>query len=378
MKNTASITGRKILVSDLKRGYGSWGGSISKAVERVLESGWYILGRECEAFEEEFADYCGSRYAIGVASGTEAIQLSLMSLSIGRGDDVITAPNTAIPTAMAIAAAGARPRFVDVCADTFNMDISRLEAAITKNTRAIVPVHLYGNPCRMKELMDIARRHNLYIIEDACQAHGAARGSRRTGTFGDLGAFSFYPTKNLGACGDGGAIVTDNKKLAGKLRLMRNYGQKTRYLCEEAGINSRLDEIQAAILRVKLRYLDRFNMRRREIARLYARYLEGVDQIGLPVADKDAEHVFHLFVVKCSRRNSLMEYLAANNVETQVHYPIPLHLQKAFKGLGYRKGDFPCAEKLSAGILSLPVFPEMKDGEVRRICRLIRNFYFKS
>ncbi len=375
MRITKNTIGSRILVSDLKRSYRAQSREIDKAVLRVLNSGWYILGYELEAFENEFARYNGSRYAVGVASGTEAIQLALMSLSIGRGDEVITAVNTAIPTAMAIISAGARPRFVDVDEGTANINTDALAEAITRRTKAIIPVHLYGNPCNIDEVLNVSRKHRIAVVEDCAQAHGAKYKNKMVGTFGDVGTYSFYPTKNLGCYGDGGAVVTDSKVLSKKIGLLRNYGQPTRYVCDIEGINSRLDEIQAAILRVKLQYLSRSIVRRIEIAALYEKCLKGISEIKCPSAAKNSRHSFHLYVIRCSRRNDLKESLAKNGIETQIHYPISLHLQKAFKHLGYGKGDFPVAEKLSREILSLPIFPELKDAEVIKICGYIAEFY---
>lgn len=376
MKKIKNITGkRKILVSDLLREHAAIKGPVEKAARRVFDSGRYILGKEVEAFEKEFARYNGSRYAIGVASGTEALEISLKALSIGPGDEVITAVNTAIPTAMAIAAAGARPKFVDVDERTSNIDIDKIEKAITGKTRAIIPVHIYGNPCNIAWVKLIAKKHKLFIVEDACQAHGASCKQKKVGSFGDLGAFSFYPTKNLGCYGDGGMIVTDNKALARKAKLLRNYGQPMRYKCDIEGINSRLDELQAAILRVKLGRLDSSNDRRRAIAALYDKNLKNIEGVTVPCVCKYARHVFHLYVIRCKNRDDLKIFLSEKGIETEIHYPIPLHLQKAFKYLGYKKGDFPAAEKLAGEIISLPIFPELKGGEVRTICGSIKEFY---
>jgi dTDP-4-amino-4,6-dideoxygalactose transaminase len=375
MKKIRNIIGKKILVSDLRKEDRAIRRKVENAVKRVLSSGWYVLGQELEKFEKEFASYCGSKYAIGVASGTDALILSLKALSIGRNDEVITAVNTAIPTAMAIMSTGARPVFVDVREDTFNIDTEKIEKVITKRTKAIIPVHLYGNPCDIDKIMKIARKYGLFVIEDACQAHGASRSGKKTGTFGDIAAFSFYPTKNLGCYGDGGMIVTASGNLARKLKLLRNYGQSTRYLCETEGVNSRLDEIQAAVLRVKLKYLDSFNDRRGEIAALYTRHLEELDEINIPAVRDGSRHVFHLYVIECERREPLMNYLSNMSIETQVHYPVSLHLQKAFRHLGYAKGDFPVAERAACRILSLPVFPALRDSEVLKICSCIKNFY---
>lgn len=375
MKRTKNTTGKKLLVCDLKREHIAIRKEVEGAVKRVLDSGWYILGKELVAFEVEFARYIGSSYAIGVASGTEALQIALMALSIGKGDQVITAVNTAIPTAMAITSAGASPTFVDIDENTFNISIAGIEKAITKRTKAIIPVHLYGNPCNMSEVLRIAKKYKIAVVEDCAQAHGASYKNRKVGTFGDLGAFSFYPTKNLGCYGDGGAVVTDSKALAEKVKLLRNYGQSTRYVCDVEGINSRLDEVQAAILRVKLRNLDRYIARRREIVALYGRDLASIDEVTVPYRIEDTQHAFHLYVIRCAMRDRLKEYLDKKGIETQIHYPVQLHLQKAFSTLGYRRGAFPVAEKLAGEILSLPIFPALQNEEVAVICKSIKEFY---
>ncbi|GAG40038.1 unnamed protein product, partial [marine sediment metagenome] len=247
-----------------------------------------------------------------------------------------------------------------------------IERAITKRTKAIMPVHLYGNPCDMESVLKIARKHNLFVVEDACQAHGASQNGRKTGTLGDLGAFSFYPTKNLGCYGDGGMVITNKKDISDKVKLLRNYGQPSRYDSHIKGINSRLDEIQAAILRVKLRYLEQFNERRRKIANLYKKYLEGIKEITPPSRERGARHVFHLYVIRCKNRDRLKKFLSRKGIETQIHYPIPLHLQKAFRYLRYRKGDLKVTEDSARQILSLPLFPGLEEREVKRICRYIR------
>lgn len=375
MKKIKSTTGKKLLVCDLKREHKTVRSEIERSVKKVLDSGWYILGKELEAFENEFAEYIGTLYAVGVASGTEALQLALMALEIGKGDEVITAVNTAIPTAMAIVSAGAQPRFVDVDEDTFNLNIEALEKAITSRTRAIIPVHLYGNPCYIEKVLAIAKKHKIAVVEDACQAHGASYRGRRVGSFGDLGAFSFYPTKNLGCYGDGGMIVTSNKRLFDKLKLLRNYGQVTRYKCEIKGINSRLDEMQAAILRIKLKHLDNFNSKRRSAACLYEEHLKGVEEVGLPSHGAYSKHAFHLYVIKCRDRDMLKDFLLSKGIETQVHYPVPLHLQRAFEDIGYKSDSFVCAEALSRKILTLPIFPSISKNEIKKVCGCIKHFY---
>lgn len=378
MRNIDDTTGSIIRVSDLRRELPAVKKKAEKAMRRVLDAGRYILGEELASFEREFAHFCGSSYAIAVASGTDALELSLRALSIGKGHEVIVPVNTAIPTVMALCASGSEPKFVDVEVETFNIDVLKLEKAITKRTKAIIPVHLYGNPCDMDIILRIAKKNELFVIEDACQAHGALYKGKKAGTFGTAGAFSFYPTKNLGCFGDGGAITTNNKKMADRIRLMRNYGQRTRYICDEKGTNSRLDEVQAAILRIKLKYLAKHNERRREIARLYGRYLDGIEEVKTPSCESQRQHVFHLYVIRCKHRDRLKKYLSKKAVETEIHYPIPLHLQKAFKYLGHRKGDFPLAEKLSNEILSLPMFPALEKREIKTICNSIKDFYAHS
>lgn len=351
--------------------------SVDPAIKRVLAGGWYIMGKELEAFETEFARYNGSAYAVGVASGTEALVIALMALDIGRGSDVIIPVNTAIPTAMAVMASGARPVFVDVDSDSANIDAVKFEKAITRKTKAVIPVHLYGRPCEIGRVLSIAKRSGIAVIEDACQAHGATCKTKKVGSFGTFGAFSFYPTKNLGCFGDGGMITTDNRSLADKVRLIRNYGQSSRYHCDILGINSRLDEIQAAVLRVKLKHLDHSNARRARIASLYTGHLKDIDGIRLPSCGMGSKHVFHLYVIRCADRDNLKKYLWDKGIETQIHYPIPLHLQRAFKALGYKSGDFVSAERLAGEILSLPMFPDLKYGEAERICSHIKDFYKK-
>lgn len=376
MKKIKHTTGRKIMVCDLKREHAALKKRIDHVVARVLDSGWYILGNELRSFETEFARCNGVSHAIGVASGTEAIQIALTALGIGKGHEVIIPVNTAIPTAMAVVASGARPVFIDVNYDDSNIDAECIARAVTARTKAVIPVHLYGMPCRMDGILRISGRYGLKVIEDSCQAHGALYKGDRVGTIGDIGTFSFYPTKNLGCYGDGGMAVSGDKRLADKMRLLRNYGQSTRYVCEIEGINSRLDEIQAAILRVKLSRLNSFNKKRRDIARLYKKYLDGMDEVRLPLdGDKARQGVFHLYVIRCRERDGLRDFLAKRGIETQVHYPIPLHMQKAFGYLGYRKGSFPVAETLAREIVSLPIFPELKDNEVEYISSSIRKWY---
>lgn len=359
-----------IPVSDLIRQYKTIKKEIDKALHNTLDGGWFVLGPRVEKFEEEFAHYCGTKYAIGVGSGTEALHVSLLACGIKEGDEVITVPNTAVPTVCAITLAGATPVFVDIDKNNFNMDPSQLIKKINKRTKAIIPVHLYGNPADMNSITKIARGKNLFIIEDACQAHGAEYKNKKVGSFGNLGCFSFYPSKNLGCYGDGGIITTDDKVLAQKAVLLRNYGQKIRYHHDIKGLNSRLDEIQAAILSVKLKYLDLWNNKRRKLAKIYNELFAG-SNIVTPLEITGTKHVYHLYVIRTKNRNGLQEYLKQNHIQTNIHYPIPVHLQKAYKGLELGKGSFPVTEKYASEILTLPLFPELKESEVKYIAKMI-------
>lgn len=358
---------------DFKRQYEAIKPEVQGAVERVFERGWFILGEEGKAFEDEFASYCGCRFGVGVGSGTEALHLSLVAIGVKNGDEVITVPNTAVPTVSAISFAGAKPVFVDVLPGTLTMNPDKLESFITPRTKAIIPVHLYGQMADMDRINAIADKHNIPIVEDACQAHGAEYKEKKAGSWGTLGAFSFYPSKNLGAYGDGGMITTNNETLAEKLRMLRNYGQSKRYYHETIGFNSRLDEIQASILREKLKFLDQWIERRRAIA---VKYRVGIhsDKISLPEEAPNRTHAYHLFVVRCQERNRLEEYLKGNGIGTLIHYPVPVHIQNAYKWLGNRKGDFPEAERAAEEVLSLPCYPELTDKEITTVCDCINRF----
>lgn len=342
------------------------------AALRALRSGWYILGKECEAFEREFADYVGAKYAVGVASGLDALTLALRAAGIGAGDEVIVPANTYIATVLAVTANGATPIFVepDMC---YNIDAERLAAAITPRTRAIMVVHLYGQAARMDKICAIARTYGLKIFEDCAQSHGARFAGQMTGTFGTAGCFSFYPTKNLGAFGDAGAIVTDDEELAATAKKLRNYGSAVKYHNELAGVNSRLDEIQAALLRVKLTHLPELIEGRQSIA---ARYKAGIknEKIILPSAQAGSTHVYHQFVVRCSERDRLQQYLADNGIATVIHYPIPPHLAECYSYLGHRAGDYPVAEQLASEVLSLPIFNGMTAAEVDYTIDVLNKF----
>ncbi|MBD3337121.1 MAG: aminotransferase class V-fold PLP-dependent enzyme [Candidatus Eisenbacteria bacterium] len=338
----------------------------------VLERGWYILGEEVKAFEEEFAAYLGVNHVVGAGSGTDAIHLALRAEGIGGGDEVLTTPMTAVPTACGIALSGARPTFADIDPGTGLLDVEDAERRITPRTRAVIPVHLYGECVPMDEILALARRHNLIIIEDAAQAHGARWKGRAAGTWGEYGCFSFYPTKNLGACGDGGAVVTPDPRRAEAIRRLRNYGQVDRYRHESDGWNSRLDEMQAAVLRVKLPRLDEANETRRRLAARYRERLAGAPVEPLRT-DPRGVAVHHLLVVRCPDRDRLREELAQRGIESQIHYPIPVHLQAAFQHLGYTRGAFPRAETFADQILTLPLYPELPEDDVDTICAAVRD-----
>ncbi|MBM3318325.1 MAG: DegT/DnrJ/EryC1/StrS family aminotransferase [Candidatus Eisenbacteria bacterium] len=339
---------------------------IAAAVERVIASGWFVLGSEGERFEAAWAEWLGGGEVVGVGSGTDALRLALTAGGVGPGDGVLTVPNTAVPTASAISAAGAEPHFVDVDPATGLIAIEKVEAALRPNTRAILPVHLHGRAAPMEPLVEIARRRGLLLVEDAAQAHGALTGGRPAGTWGDFGCFSFYPSKNLGAYGDGGAIWTSSPEAAAALRRLRNYGQSDRYVHDSIGLNSRLDEIQAAILGVKLPHLRAWNRRRAELARRYRALLRSLP-LALPAEAPEGAHVFHLFAVRVSDREAVRARLSARGIATQVHYPIPIHLQRAYRHLGGRPGDFPAAEAWCAETLSLPFSPALAEADLARV-----------
>jgi dTDP-4-amino-4,6-dideoxygalactose transaminase len=394
--------------NDFTKEYQSIREKILAGIQEVLDSGYFILGKQVRRFEKKFADYIGTKFCVGCASGTEAIALSLMALDIGQGDSVVTVPNTAVPTVSAISMVGARPLFVDVDDNTYNMDPNKLEYLIkrvardsTLEVKAILPVHLYGEPCDINSIMEVSHTFGIPVIEDACQAHGAAyitcaqvnekrwseedgsnktfaRQEKRVGSFGSTGCFSFYPTKNLGCYGDGGAITTNSKGIYERLLMLRNYGQSDRYHHDIKGINSRLDEIQAAILTVKIDYLNAWNKRRNEISYLYNRFINhyGLSpNVSTPYVPDNVYHVYHLYVIKARQRDELREYLAKNGIQTLFHYPIPVHLQKAYADLGYRTGDFPITEKSAKQILSLPIHWTLEDKQVEYICTKIKSFY---
>ena len=348
-------------------------GELLPAIEELLARGDFILGEAVERFEQEFAQWIGVEHAVGVGSGLDALRLALLALGIGPGDEVILQANTFVATALAVAATGARPVLVDCLPGSQQVDPDAVAAAVTRRTRALIPVHLHGHPADMDRITAIAAHHDLAVIEDAAQAHGAGFRGRRCGSMGRAGCFSFYPTKNLGAFGDGGIVTTGDAAVASRLRELRNYGQREKNEHVRAGTNSRLDTIQALVLGRKLAHLDRWNARRREHAAGYHRLLADCG-LGLPSVHRDAVAVYHLYVVRSQRRDELRRHLDERGVHTGIHYPVPIHLQPAFTALGHRRGEFPVAERLAGEILSLPMFPELEPVEIERVADAIRSF----
>ena len=360
-----------IPILDLHAQYRSIKPEIDAAIQQVLDSGHFALGPAVVDFEKRFADYCGTREAIGVNSGTSALHLALLAAGVGPGDEVITTPFTFVATIAAVEYAGARPVFVDIDPSYYCLDPAQLEEAITPRTKAIVPVHLYGQPADMDPILAVARARNLVVIEDACQAHGAEYHGRRCGSMGLIGCFSFYPGKNLGAFGEGGAAVTSDLQLAAAMRSLRAWGEETRYTHTRRGFNYRMDGIQGAVLGVKLRHLERWTEARRQRADVYAKFLAGTSA-AVPQVRPGARHVYHQFAIRAPVRDALRTQLTDAGVQTGIHYPIPLHLQPAYRDLGYAEGDFPVAERVAREILSLPIFPELTDGQIEMIAGVIR------
>lgn len=368
---------RKIPPVDLAREYKKIEQEANKAVLEVLSSGRYINGPVVMQFEEEFSNYIGVPYTVSCASGTDALYLALRSLKIGPGDEVITSPFTFIATAEVITLTGATPVFIDIKAETFNLNPELLEAAITPKTKAIIPVHLYGQPVDMTRVMEIAERHHLHVIEDCAQATGATWLGKRVGSFGALGCFSFFPTKNLGSCGDGGAITTHNLSLAQSIRMLKEHGSNKRYLHEEIGVNSRLDALQAAILRIKLSYLDSCNQARCQIAASYQKLLQYLpDGIILPIDPSAGGHVWNQYTIRLveGSRDKLREYLESKGIISMVYYPIPLHLQPVYQNLGYQQGTLPIVEKVAHQVLSLPMFPGLLLEEQEQIVYALKEW----
>lgn len=359
---------------DLPAAYAELQDELDAAAQRVMKSGRFILGPEVEAFESEFAAYSGASYCLAVSNGLDALHLILKALEIGPGDEVVVPSNTFIATWLAVSYAGATPIPVEPDSRTYNLDPSRVEAAITSRTKAIMPVHLYGQPADMEPLREIAARYNLRLIEDAAQSHGARYKGRPAGALGDVAGFSFYPGKNLGALGDAGAILTNDSLLADKLSVLRNYGSRKKYDHEAKGFNARLDELQAAFLRVKLTKLDEWNERRKKLASFYLEELRDTPGLTLPSVPVDVESVWHLFVVRHAERDELQKQLAVNGIDTLIHYPCPPHLQPAYAELNYAKGDFPIAEQMSVELLSLPMGPHVQPAQAEWVVKQVRRF----
>ena len=364
---------------DLKAQYQSLKEEIDEAVRRVLEQGEFILGAEGKAFEEKFASYLNVQYAVGVASGTEALLLALLACGISPGDEVITTPFTFIATAEAITQCGAIPVFVDIDPQTCNIDPAQIEPKINEKTKAILPVHLYGQPAEMQPILALAQKYGLKVIEDCAQSLGAEYRSRKTGSLGDAGCFSFFPSKILGACGDGGMVTTNNLDIAEKVKMLRNHGCKEKYYHLIPGFNSRLDNLQAAILRVKLKYINSWIEKRQKATEVYAYYLKEVNNIALPHIAPNRSHVFNYYTIRLKNsqknRNQLQQHIRAQNIASAIYYPVSLHLQNVYQHLKYKKGDFPESEKAQEEVLSLPVYPELTEEQIEKIAKIIKEFF---
>jgi dTDP-4-amino-4,6-dideoxygalactose transaminase/acetyltransferase-like isoleucine patch superfamily enzyme len=372
VNNSNTTNGTAVPFLDLKSQYRSIQTEIKEALDRVLDSGNFVLGEEVAAFETEFAEYCQAQYAVAVNSGTSALHLALLAAGIGPGDEVITTPFTFVATTAAILYAGARPVFVDIDPLSFNIDVTQIEKAITPRTKAILPVHLYGQAAKMDAILDIARRHGLVVIEDACQAHGAEYKGRRVGAIGDFGCFSFYPGKNLGAYGEGGVVVTNNAESARTIAMLRDWGQERKYHHVLKGYNYRMDAFQGAILRAKLHHLEAWTEARRAHAALYDKLLEG-SGVQPPAELPGRRHVYHVYAVRSRRRDALQRDLQELRIHTAIHYPVPVHLHEAYSDMGYQAGDFPCSEEAAGQVLSLPLYPEMSEVQVITVATAIRK-----
>ncbi len=370
----------KVQLLDLKKQYGTIKKDVDGALKRVIDEQCFILGKDVDDLEKEIASYCGTKYAVGVASGTDAIQLALQAAGVGKTDEVITVPFTFIATAEAISNIGAKPVFVDIDPKTYNMDPTLIEKKITNKTKAIVPVHLYGQCVDMDRIMAIAKKHDLKVVEDCAQAIGAVFKDKKAGSLGSAGAISFFPSKNLGGFGDGGMVVTDDEKLYERVKLLHLHGSSARYIHSIIGYNSRLDTIQAAVLRVKLKHLDKWSEARRENAEYYNRSFSKINEITVPTVTNHNIHVYHQYVVMVDskKRDKLMDFLGANGIEARVYYPIPVHLQDCYKDLGYKKGDLSVAEKAALGTLALPVYPELEADEKQLVVNKVTEFFNKG
>jgi dTDP-4-amino-4,6-dideoxygalactose transaminase len=358
---------------DLKAHHAPLRAAFSRAIEEVIDSGAYAGGPFVSAFEDDFAAFCETKYAVGVGNGTDALWFALLALGVGPGDEVITVPSTFMATAEAITYAGAKPVFVDVDERTYTMDPAELGAALTRRTKAIVPVHLFGQPADMDPIMEFARKHELFVIEDAAQAHGAEYKGRKAGSIGDAGCFSFYPGKNLGALGEAGAVVTNNAELQEKIRTLRDHGQSKKYHHTMVGWNGRMDGIQGAVLKIKLQHLQRGNELRRTHAAQYDRALRNVEGVTTPHAAPYAKHVYHIYAIRVDGRDEMMRTLEQKGIGTGVHYPVPVHLQEAYAELGHRRGSFPNSESTSADFISLPMFPELTAAQIDYVAASVKE-----
>lgn len=363
-----------IQMVDLKRQYLKIKHEIDSAIQEVIDSTQFILGKKVQEFENNVSEYLGVKYAIGVANGTDALQIAMMALGIGKDDEVITTPFTFVATTETIVMLGAKPVYVDIDPLTYNINPEKIREKITSKTKAILPVHLYGNPVEMDEILAIAKENNLYVIEDAAQGFGAEYKGKKVCSFGDVACISFFPSKNLGCYGDGGMVVTNNEQIHEKVRMIASHGSKFRYVHETLGMNSRLDAIQAAILNVKLKYIDYWNEKRAEFAKLYTEKLSSIPQVKTPIQKNYFKHIYHQYTIRVERRDELQKFLASKNIPTAIHYPIPLHLQPAFRGYA-AEGSLPEAEKAAKQVLSLPMHPDLLEEEIEYITNSIKEFY---
>jgi dTDP-4-amino-4,6-dideoxygalactose transaminase len=359
---------------DLKAQYLSIRSEIDAAIQKTIENCTFCLGPDVLNFEKQFSDYCDIQHTVALNSGTSALHLAMLLLDVKAGDEVITTPFTFVATSWAISYVGAKPVYVDIDAKTYNLDPSLIQSAITSKTKAILPVHLYGMPFEINEIMPIAKKHNLPLIEDAAQAHGAEYHGKRVGGFGDISCFSFYPGKNLGAFGEGGALVTNNETFAVRAKALREHGSTKRYYHDEIGYNYRMEGIQGAVLGVKLKKLDEWTKARRRVAKMYNELLRDTPLV-LPYEHEHVKSAYHLYVVRHSKRDELKDYLQKHEVGWGIHYPLPLHLQKCYSHLGYKKGSFPVAEKVAEECLSLPIYPELSDDQIEYVSEVIHNFF---
>ncbi len=364
----------KIPLVDLKKQYDSIRDEIDSAISQVINKSAFILGEEVSSFEENFAKFCQAKYAVGTSSGTSALQLALTCLGVSKGDEVITTPFTFIATTESVLELGAKPVFVDIEKDTYNLDVNRVEKSITKKTKAIIPVHLYGHPVDLDALIDIAKKYKIAIIEDACQAHGALYKGRKVGSIGDVGCFSFYPGKNLGCYGDGGILVTNDEEIYKKALLFRDHGKSDKYTHIIHGYNFRLDAIQAAVLKVKLKYLDGWNNKRRKNAEIYNNRLSGLRTVIKPIEKDYAKHIYHLYVISIKERDKLKSFLKENDVDSGIHYPIPLHKQPVYAGMKLCDKSLPVSDKCSESVISLPMYAELNESQIEKIYSLIKRF----